>query len=131
MKRFIFLLIITLLPVMAASKNSGKLATDMRMMLTAMEAIQKGGFYNCTSCMEDGVKQLKKGLDSMHSMDAKSFLPQHQAYAFKFAQKRAKMIEMYADDLVLSLKEQNQEEALEDYALILKQCTSCHARMRR
>ena len=46
--------------------------------------------------MKTGVKYLKDGLKSLHSTDAKSYLPDEQAYADKFAIKRATMIEMYA-----------------------------------
>ena len=130
MKKLLLITLLAFLPV-GASQKQNILAEDMRTMLSAMEAIQKGGFYNCTSCMEEGVMQLKKGLGSIKSIDAKSFLPEHEAYAYKFAQKQAKMIEMYANDLIDSLKRGDMQEAQNDYSLILQQCTSCHLRIRQ
>ena len=57
-------------------------------------------------------------------------MPKHQSYAVKFAKKRANMIKMYANDLVESVKNGDIDDALEDYHQILRQCTSCHSRIR-
>ncbi|MDD2567491.1 MAG: hypothetical protein PHI89_05115 [Thiovulaceae bacterium] len=107
-----------------------QISQDMRTMLNAMESIQRAGFYNDTEGMKSGVVKLKSGLQSLITTDAKSYLPDDQAYANKFAQKRAKMIEMYANDLVESLKNNKLDDALVDYTQILKECTSCHTRIR-
>ncbi|MGD9719522.1 MAG: hypothetical protein AB7U24_09805, partial [Sulfurimonadaceae bacterium] len=101
-----------------------QISQDMRTMLNAMESIQRAGFYNDTEGMKSGVVKLKAGLQSLITTDAKSYLPDDQAYANKFAQKRAKMIEMYANDLVESLKNNKLDDALVDYTQILKECTS-------
>lgn len=106
------------------------MAQDMRTMLGAMEEIQASGFYNNKEGMQSGVKKLKSGLKSLLSTDAKEYLPDDQAYANKFAKKNATMITMYADDLLDSLAHDKMEDALENYSLILKQCTSCHLRIR-
>lgn len=133
MKKIILTSLATLLltlPLSANETQRAKLSSDMRSMLSAMELIQKAGFYNQESMMVKGVKALKKGLVSLESSDASEYLPKDQAYADKFAQKRAKMISMYADDILSSLEDKNMDDALEDYAQILKQCTSCHSRIR-
>jgi len=114
----------------AADTNNLKLKSDMRSMLSAMETIQSGGFYNNKESMLEGVKRLKKGLVSLRSSDAKLYLPKDQAYADKFANKRADMIAMYADDITASMNDGNWEDSLNDYQQILNQCTSCHIRMR-
>ena len=114
-----------------SAKKQGQLASDMRTMLSALVDIQNAGFYNSKEGMIEGIERLKKGLHSLNTTDAKSYLPESQAYADKFAQKRAKMITMYADDLVESLKYDHMEDAQQDYTLIMKQCTSCHLRLRQ
>ena len=114
----------------AADNNKLKLKSDMRSMLSAMEMIQSGGFYNNKESMKEGVKRLKKGLVSLRSSDAKLYLPKDQAYADKFANKRADMIAMYADDITASIKDENWDDALNDYQQMLGQCTSCHLRIR-
>ena len=133
--KFLTTLIVTLiLSTSVVASNAAKqaqLSSDMRTMLSAMEDIQKAGFYNSKEGMTDGVKRLKKGLHSLNTTDAKSYLPDSQANADKFAQKRARMITMYADDLLESLKNNEMEDAQDDYSLIMKQCTSCHFRIRK
>ena len=114
----------------AADKDQLKLKSDMRSMLSAMEMIQRGGFYNNKESMKEGVKRLKKGLSSLRSSDAKQYLPKDQAYADKFANKRADMIAMYADDITASIDDGNWDDALNDYQQMLSQCTSCHLRIR-
>lgn len=106
------------------------MAQDMRTMLKAMQSIEAAGFYNDKASMQEGVKTLKSGLATLLSRDAKEYLPHDKAYANKFARKSAKMINMYADDLLVSLEHNKMDDALENYSLILKQCTSCHTRMR-
>lgn len=133
MKKTIFT-IVTLLMFSTLSANQtqrAQLSSDMRAMLAAMELIQKGGFYSKQEMMQKGVNDLKRGLQSLKSADAKEYLPQDKAYADKFAQKRARMITMYADDMLVSLEANKMDDALEDYTQILKQCTSCHARIRK
>lgn len=111
--------------------KQSKLAHDMREMLSAVTDIQRAGFYFNQDGMEKGVKRLKNGLHSLKSANAASYLPDDKAFADKFAQKRARMIEMYADDMIISLKHGHIEDALEDYSQIVRQCTSCHSRMRK
>jgi hypothetical protein len=133
MKKTIFT-IVTLLMFSTLSANQtqrAQLSSDMRAMLAAMEMIQKGGFYSKKEMMHKGVTDLKRGLSSLKSADAKEYLPQDKAYADKFAQKRARMITMYAEDMLVSLEANKMDDALEDYTQILKQCTSCHSRIRK
>jgi len=41
------------------------------------------------------------------------------------------MIKMYAEDLILAIEADDFDESLEDYNQILKQCSSCHSRIRQ
>lgn len=117
--------------LLANSTKQTQLASDMRSMLDAVSEIQRAGFYYSQEDMINGIKKLKSSLESLKSTDARSYLPHDKAYADKFAQKRARMIEMYADDMVESLQSGKVEDALEDYSQIITQCTSCHSRMRK
>jgi cytochrome c556 len=114
----------------ADKKERAQLAHDMRTMLAAVELIQKGGFYSKPEMMREGVKKLKSKLAILESSDASKYLPVDKKDADKFANKRARMIEMYADDLIDSIDHGNMDEALTDYTQIIKQCTSCHLRIR-
>lgn len=106
------------------------LMKDMRSMLDAMEDIQKGGLYSSTEDMKAGVKKLQGTLKVLESDEIKFILPKDQVYAYKFAQKTASMLRLYSDDMVASIEAGRMDDALEDYTQLLKQCTSCHIRIR-
>lgn len=106
------------------------LMKDMRSMLEAMEIIQRGGLYSSTEEMKLGVKKLQGTLKVLESEEIKFILPKDQVYAYKFAQKTASMLRLYSDDMITSIEAGHMDEALEDYNQLLKQCTSCHIRIR-
>jgi hypothetical protein len=103
---------------------------DMRTMLEGMEQIQRGGFYSSSEDMKAGVKILQATLKRLESEDVKWILPKDQVYAYQFAQKSARMLRLYSDDLIVSIDAGRMDEALENYNQLLKQCTSCHIRIR-
>ncbi|MBD3824562.1 MAG: hypothetical protein IE916_08650 [Epsilonproteobacteria bacterium] len=112
------------------AQKQSLLAVDMRTMLSAMQDVERAGFYSDVDGMKAGLNKLKGALRSLMTTDAKSYLPDDQAYADKFAHKRASMITMYADDMIAALNAKNMDDALDDYTQILKQCNSCHIRIR-
>jgi len=116
----------------AAEKKDPRmeLMRDMRTMMDAMEQIQRGGLYSSSDEMKLGVQKLQGTLKSLESEDVKVILPKDQAYAYKFAQKTAKMLRLYSDDLIVSVDAGRMDDALEDYTQLLSQCTSCHIRIR-
>lgn len=107
-----------------------ELMKDMRTMLEAMEQIQRGGLYSSTDDMKLGVKKLQGTLKILESEQIKAILPKDQVYAYKFAQKTASMLQLYSDDMITSIEAGRMDDALEDYTQLLKQCTSCHIRIR-
>ena len=108
-----------------------KLAADMRIMLSAVVDIQRAGFYNNPAGIKESTTRLIASLDSMITTDASTYLPSEKAAAGKFAKKRAKMIKMYAEDLIISMDTGDMDEAIEDYSQLLRQCSSCHIRIRK
>lgn len=107
-----------------------ELMKDMRTMMDAMEQIQRAGLYSSTDEMKVGVKKLQGTLKSLESEEVKVILPKDQVYAYKFAQKTAQMLRMYSDDMIVSIEAGKMDNALDDYTQLLKQCTSCHIRIR-
>lgn len=107
-----------------------ELMKDMRTMMDAMEQIQRGGLYSSTDEMKAGIKKLQGTLKSLESEEVKTILPKDQVYAYKFAQKTAQMLRMYSDDMIVSIDAGKMDNALDDYTQLLKQCTSCHIRIR-
>jgi cytochrome c556 len=106
------------------------LMKDMRTMLESMEQIQRGGLYSSSDDMKAGVKKLQGTLKSLEGDDVKWILPKDQKYAYQFAQKTASMLRLYSNDIVISIDAGRMDDALEDYNQLLKQCTSCHIRIR-
>ena len=129
--------VLALASLLAGSANAAEkkdprleLMKDMRTMLDAMEQIQRGGLYSSTDEMKLGVKKLQGTLKSLEGDEVKVILPKDQVYAYKFAQKTASMLRLYSDDMVTSIEAGRMDDALEDYTQLLKQCTSCHIRIR-
>ena len=114
----------------AGGEHRSMLMKDMRTMLDAMEQIQRGGLYSSSDEMKLGVKKLQGTLKTLESEEIKFILPKDQVYAYKFAQKTAHMLRMYSDDMIASIEAGRMDDALEDYTQLLKQCTSCHIRIR-
>jgi len=135
MKKALIVLVIGSLlvaSVNAADKKDSRLELmkDMRTMLDSMEQIQRGGLYSSTEDMKSGVKKLQGTLKVLESEQIKTILPKDQVYAYKFAQKTASMLRLYSDDMIASIDAGRMDDALEDYTQLLKQCTSCHLRIR-
>ena len=134
MKKSLVVLVLLLLTgtsLSAAQKDHrSMLMKDMRTMLDAMEQIQRGGLYSSTEEMKLGVKKLQGTLGSLESEDVRWILPKDQKHAFAFAQKSAKMLRMYSDDMIVSIESGRLDDALENYTQLLRQCTSCHIRIR-
>lgn len=135
MKKIVVAALIGMVLVGSANATQAKdprleLMKDMRTMMDAMEQIQRGGLYSSTEDMKLGVKKLQGTLSSLESEEVKAILPKDQVYAYKFAQKTAQMLRMYSDDMIVSIEAGRMDNALDDYTQLLKQCTSCHMRIR-
>ena len=113
-----------------STDHRSMLMKDMRTMLDAMEQIQRGGLYSSSDDMKAGVKKLQGTLKSLESEEVKWILPKDQKYAYQFSQKTASMLRLYSDDMIASIDAGHMDDALEDYNQLLKQCTSCHIRIR-
>lgn len=103
---------------------------DMRAMTKAMNNIQKTLIGKCKVCLNSGVMDLKTALRALDSIDAESYLPKEQAGAYKFANKTAKNIKIYAKAMQEAYEQKDYFEAMDMYSLVQKQCVSCHMRVR-
>lgn len=131
------IVLLTLLSALLASTlfaanatEKSRLASDMRTMLEALVDIQRAGFYSNKAGVKDGANRLIKSLDSLITTDPTSYLPDEKADAGRFAKKREQMIKLYAEDLISSIDHNEMDEAMNNYSLIINECTSCHSRIR-
>lgn len=106
---------------------------DMITMAEAMEEIQKGFMYRCEDnhCQKGGADKIIKVLDTLTKVDPNDFLDHEQAYAFKFAEKTRNMLEMYLVEMKNELSRGDNDEAMHNFSLALRQCNSCHQRLRK
>lgn len=125
-------LVLLLLGVMLFADNTkeGQMQQKMIELERITTTIQRAGLYNDLGTMKKNLIALRKNIAFIKGVEAKHFLPKHQKYAYKFAAERAKMIDMYAKDMTEAIKANNLNEAIDDFAEILRQCYSCHIRLR-
>ncbi|BCD61187.1 hypothetical protein NitYY0826_C0020 [Nitratiruptor sp. YY08-26] len=114
----------------ADKKGRTKLQIEMQKFAAGMDLLQKGILYNCKECLDDGSDRILENIKVLEKVDVKHFLPENQKYAYKFAQKTARLIEMYAKDIKESFAKGNMDDVMNDHAQILRQCNSCHIRIR-
>lgn len=105
---------------------------DMITMAEGMEQIQAGLLYRCKdgSCIKKGAEEIKSVLVHLEKVDPKDFLDKEQQYAHKFAKKRQVMLSMYLNEMLDELDRKDMDEVAHNYGLALRECTSCHMRIR-
>ncbi len=113
-----------------APKGKSKLQVEMQKFAAGMDLLQKGILYNCKECLDDGADRILKNIKVLEKVDVKHFLPENQKYAYKFAQKTASLIEMYAKDIKEAFAAGNMDDVINDHTQLLRQCNSCHMRIR-
>ena len=105
---------------------------DMITMAEGMEQIQSGLLYRCKEgkCIIKGAEDIKSVLAHLEHVDPKDFLDKEQQYAYKFAKKRQLMLSMYLNEMLEELDRKDMDAVAHNYGLALRECTSCHMRLR-
>ena len=106
---------------------------DMLTMAEAMQNIQKGILFrnDDNKMIKSGIKDIRKVLHTIQEVEAKDFLDEKQLYANKFAKKTGILLEMYIHEMEQEMIQGNGDEVIHNYYLALRQCTSCHLRLRK
>lgn len=106
---------------------------DMLTLADAMGKIQKGILYrnDNNKMVMSGIKDIRKILHTIEKVEASDFLDSEQVYAKKFAKKTELLLEMYLDEMESEVRRNNPDEVIHNYSLALRQCTSCHLRLRK
>lgn len=103
---------------------------DMKEMANGMSLIMNGLLYNYADNLTLGTEKIRKSVHNIESHDMKKYLPEDSAYAYKFAEKSLRRITEYSNELDEALKAKDFEGAFESSALLMRQCNSCHSRVR-
>ena len=131
MKKILSLGLIAVLSTTLLAVDKKERISDMRQMATGMELIMNGLLYNYPDTIYQGTAKIKGGVAHIKSEgDLKNYLPKDTAYAYKFAQKSLRRITEYAGEIDEALKQKDFEAAFDSSALLMRQCNSCHSRVR-
>ena len=103
---------------------------DMRAMEDGMQQMQKGFLYNNLQDIQKGAELLKKHTAKIEPPveGADAF---KRSYAYDLTKREAKKIIKLADEAVKEYKDHRARQAMNNYTKILKQCMTCHARIRK
>jgi len=105
-------------------------ASDMKEMADGMGLIMNGLLYNYLDNVNMGVKKIQGGAARIQSHDLKQYLPADTAYAYKFGEKSLRRIMEYSNDVKDAMNAKDYEGAYESATLLMRQCNSCHSRVR-
>lgn len=115
----------------AFSAEQKERISDMKHMAEGMSLIMNGLLYNYLDNINAGVKYIQEGVESIHKKgDLKTYLPEDTAYAYKFGEKSLRRIIEYSNELDEAMKAKDYDGALESASLLMRQCNSCHSRVR-
>lgn len=131
MKKVMALLMFFALSTNAFSAEQKERISDMKHMAEGMSLIMNGLLYNYLDNINAGVKYIQEGVESIHKKgDLKTYLPEDTAYAYKFGEKSLRRIIEYSNELDEAMKAKDYDGALESASLLMRQCNSCHSRVR-
>lgn len=105
-------------------------ASDMKEMANGMGLIMNGLLYNYLDNVDMGVKKIQGGVKRIQAHDLKQYLPSDTAYAYKFGEKSLRRIMEYSNDVDQAMIAKDYEAAFDSAALLMRQCNSCHSRVR-
>lgn len=103
---------------------------DMKKMAEGMNLIMTGILYDSVDNLKSGSERIRKSAESIQKHDLKKYLPSDSAYAYKFAEKSLRRITEYTNELDEAVDAKDLEGAFESSALLMRQCNSCHSRVR-
>ena len=103
----------------------------MKHMADGMSLIMNGLLYNYLDNINAGTKYIQEGVENIKKKgELKTYLPEDTAYAHKFGEKSLRRIIEYSNELNEAMKAKDFDAALESASLLMRQCNSCHARVR-
>lgn len=131
MKKIVTLLMFFALSTPSFAVEQKERISDMMHMADGMSLIMNGLLYNYLDNVDAGVKYIQEGIDSINKKgDLKTYLPKDTAYAYKFGEKSLRRIMEYSNELDEAMKAKDYDGALESASLLMRQCNSCHSRVR-
>lgn len=128
-----FALVAALLTTAAHAENKEAKEARLKVMHTyagALHMVQDGFLYNKKEKILKGGNIILDTAKEVLKHDMQSHLPENKAYTFKFAEKMTDRIIVHAESLIDATNRDNPLEAMDEFNYVIKQCTSCHLRVR-
>ncbi|HHE05823.1 MAG TPA: hypothetical protein ENK90_01725 [Epsilonproteobacteria bacterium] len=132
-KTFVTLALVSLLAASGLQASQEKKQQRLKVMHTyagALHMVQDGFLYNNKTKILNGAKTLHDTAREVLGHDMQSHLPKNQEYTYKFAKKITERVLVHADGITDATKRANPLEAMDEFNYVIKQCTSCHLRVR-
>lgn len=130
MKKILLMVILVSSALIADEALNKSQMKTMQSLERAMADIQKGFLYNNENVVENGIAELKKGLE-----DISSFVIVNEAdknfNAPAYAATETSAISKLADELSTAYKDEKKDEALASYSKVLSRCVVCHKVIRK
>ena len=124
-------IITTILGSTAFAYSDAERIQDMQAMESAVQQMQKGFLYNNLKDIAEGAKVLKEHTAKIEPPIDKNADSFKRNYAYDVTKREARKIINLADSAVKKYKEHRPKQAINDFTKILKQCMTCHARIRK
>ncbi len=126
----IILSVVSLALASSLSANDVSASNEMKKMADGMGLIMNGLLYNYLKDVSKGADEIQSAIKEIKSHDLKKFLPADTAYAYKFGEKSFRRINEYSNEMKDAMKAKDYEGAFESASLLMRQCNSCHSRVR-
>ena len=104
--------------------------SDMKELSNGMGFIMNGLLYDNVVDIKNGTQKIQSTIKHIQSQDLKQYLPKDTAYAYKFAEKSLRRITEYSNEVDEAMRANDYEGAFESSVLLMRQCNSCHSRVR-
>lgn len=132
MKKIVWSLLLIVTSIWAnEQENKIERLKNMHTLAGAMDMIQNGFLYNNKQFIKDGAQTIYNTASSIEAKDLKHSLPEDVAYAHKFAQKMANRTKAHAQGILDAIEQNDPLTAMDEYLYVMRQCTSCHLRIRK
>ena len=99
---------------------------DMQAMESAMAEIQKGLLYNNKALVIEGVAKLKAA-----SVNVEIVPKGAMDFSANFAKRQSQNIRDYSGKIETNMKDGHKHGAIKNYTKVLKECISCHNKIRK
>lgn len=96
----------------------------------SLHTVQDGFLYNDHKKVIEGATMILKTAKHVKTHNMKAHLPKNQAYTYKFALKMTDRIIAHSESMLDAISRKKPLEAMDEFNYVIKQCTSCHIRVR-